>query len=155
MIQTIKETLLLLLVRVHIVGSVAGKLHEMSDILAHYHRSLLQILELLLELDYTLGYIMRSKSHLELILVHVVGFLMSFYLCIPSISCGAYQLVRSQHNLLSVVSLHNLELLLYSLESIIGVHGFHGVQEGCRLGPLEFPKLVFLLRLWCPCVLVP
>jgi hypothetical protein len=57
--------------------------------------SLLQILELLLELDNTLRYIMRAKSHLELILVDGVRFFMSFYICIPSISCRAYKLVRS------------------------------------------------------------
>jgi hypothetical protein len=58
--------------------------------------SLLQILELLfLELDNTLRYIMRAKSHLELIPVDGVRFFMSFYICIPSISCRAYKLVRS------------------------------------------------------------
>jgi hypothetical protein len=40
-IQTIEETLLLLLIGIHIIVSVAGKLHEMSDILAHHHGSLL------------------------------------------------------------------------------------------------------------------
>jgi hypothetical protein len=61
-----------------------GKLREMSDVLTQHHRSLLQILELLLELDYTLGYMMRSKSHLELIPVDAVGFFMSFYICITT-----------------------------------------------------------------------
>jgi hypothetical protein len=42
----------------------------------------LQILEfLLLELDYTLKYVMRSKSHLKLIPVDGVEFFMSFYMC--------------------------------------------------------------------------
>jgi hypothetical protein len=47
---------------------------------------LLQILELLLELDNTLRYVMRSESHLELIPVDGVRFLMSIYICIPPIS---------------------------------------------------------------------
>jgi hypothetical protein len=47
-IQTIEETLLLLLIGIHIVWSVAGKLYETSDILGHHHGSFLQILELLL-----------------------------------------------------------------------------------------------------------
>jgi hypothetical protein len=47
-IQTIEETLLLLLLGVRIIWSVAGKLCEMSDILIHHHGSLLQILKFLL-----------------------------------------------------------------------------------------------------------
>jgi hypothetical protein len=93
-IQFVEETLLFLFVGIHVVGSVAGKLHEMSDILAHRHVSLLQILEfLLLELDYTLRHMMRSKNHLKLISVDAFRFLMSCYICIPPIRCRAYQLV--------------------------------------------------------------
>jgi hypothetical protein len=66
-IQSIEETLLILLVCIHTTGSIAGKLREMSDILAHRHGSLLQILELLLKLDNALRYMMRVESHLELI----------------------------------------------------------------------------------------
>jgi hypothetical protein len=44
-IQSIKETLLLLLVCIHVVWSIAGKLRETSDILSYRHGSLLQILE--------------------------------------------------------------------------------------------------------------
>jgi hypothetical protein len=119
-LQTIEETHLLLLVGVCVIGTVAGKLHEMSDIFAHRHGSLLQILELLLlELDNTLGHVMRSKSHLKLIPIDVVEFFMSSYIGIPPINCGAYQLVQSQHDLLPVVPLHNLKLLLYNLELVI------------------------------------
>jgi hypothetical protein len=42
---------------------------------------------LLLELDDTLRYVMRAESHLELIPVDGVGFFVSFYMCIPPISC--------------------------------------------------------------------
>jgi hypothetical protein len=88
--------------------------------------------------------VMRSKSHLELIPIDAFGFYMSFNIRIPPISYGAYKLVRSQQDLLPVVALHNLKLLLYSLEPIISIHGFHGVQKGWWLGPLEFSKLVSL-----------
>jgi hypothetical protein len=89
-IQTIEETLFLLLIGIHAIGSVAGKLRETSGILAHRHRSLLHILEFLfLKLDNTLRYVMRSESPLELLLVDAFGFFMSFYVCIPPISCGA------------------------------------------------------------------
>jgi hypothetical protein len=47
-----------------------------------------------------------------------------------------------------------LKLLLYSLERVIGVHGFHQVRKGRRLGPLEFSKLVSLLLLLLRCLLV-
>jgi hypothetical protein len=58
-IQSIEETLLLLLVGMYIIWCIVGKLCKMSDILAHCHGSLLQILELLLiELDNTLRYVM-------------------------------------------------------------------------------------------------
>jgi hypothetical protein len=70
---------------------------------------------------------------------------------LPSL-CGAYQLVRSQHDLLHVVVLHNLKFLLYCLESVIIIHGLHGVEETRWLGPLEFSKLVPLL--WLQCMLV-
>jgi hypothetical protein len=73
-----------------------GKLRETSDILAHRHRSSLQILKLLLlKLDNTLRYMMRAESHLELIPIDGVGFFMSFYICISPISCRSYKLVQS------------------------------------------------------------
>jgi hypothetical protein len=89
------KTLFLLLISIHVIWSVVGKLCEISDILAHHRGSLLQILELLLELDYALRYVMREEGHLELIPVDGVGFFMSFYICIPIISCRVYKLVRS------------------------------------------------------------
>jgi hypothetical protein len=89
------ETLLLLLIDIHIIGSIARKLRETSDILAHRHGSLLQILELLLKLDNALRYVMRAESHLKLIPVDGVRFFMSFYICIPPINCRSYQLMRS------------------------------------------------------------
>jgi hypothetical protein len=79
---------LLLLVGVHIIGSVVGKLREMSGMLTHCHGSLLLIPELLLlELDNALRYVIRAEIDLELIPVDGVRFFMSFYLCIPPITC--------------------------------------------------------------------
>jgi hypothetical protein len=88
---------------------------------------------------------MRSESHLELIPLDGVRFFMCFYICVPPIS---------QHDLLPIVALHNLQLVLYYLELVIDIHGFHGVRESWRLGPLEFSKLVSLLRPWCLLVLL-
>jgi hypothetical protein len=73
-IQSIKETILLLLVSIHVIQSVAEKLHETSDIFTHCHGSLLQILELLLpELDKTLRYMMRTKAILNSFQLMVLG----------------------------------------------------------------------------------
>jgi hypothetical protein len=93
--QSVEEALLLLLIGIDIIGSIAGKLREMSDILAHHHGFLPQILELLLELYNTLMYIMRAESHLELIPVDDVEFFMSFYIHILLISHRSCELVRS------------------------------------------------------------
>jgi hypothetical protein len=110
---------------IHVIGSIAGKLRETSNILAHHHGSSLHFLEfLLLELDNTFKYVMRWESHLELIAVDAFEFFMSFYICIPPIRCRAHQLVSSQYYLHPVVALHNLKLLLYCLEPIIDVQGF-------------------------------
>jgi hypothetical protein len=85
---------LLLLIGIHIIGSISGKLREMGDILIHCHGSLLQILELLLpELDNALRYMIKEEIHLELIPVDGVRFFMSFYICISPISCRSYQLM--------------------------------------------------------------
>jgi hypothetical protein len=94
-LQSIEETLLLLLVGIQIIWSVAGKLCEMGGVLTHQYGSVFQIRELLLELDNTLRYVMRSESHLELILVDGVRFFMSFYIYIPPIRYRSYQLMRS------------------------------------------------------------
>jgi hypothetical protein len=40
-IQIVLETLMLLLISVHVIGSVVGKLREMTDILTHHHGSFL------------------------------------------------------------------------------------------------------------------
>jgi hypothetical protein len=36
---------------------------------------------------------MRSENHFELIPVDAIRFFMGFHICIPPISCGAYELV--------------------------------------------------------------
>jgi hypothetical protein len=64
----------------------------------------------------------------------------------PSSSIVLLSLVRVQLPLqvggafIPIVALHNLKLLLYSLESVIGIYGFYIVQKGQRLGHLEFSK---------------
>jgi hypothetical protein len=73
-----------------------GELHETNDILAHGHGSLLQIIKFLfLELEYSLGYMMRAKSSLEFILVDTFRFFMGIFICIPPIYNGSHKLVRS------------------------------------------------------------
>jgi hypothetical protein len=72
-LQSIEETLLVPLIGIHIIWSVAGKLREMGDVLTHRHESLLRILELLLELDNTLRYVMRLKAILNSFQLMVSG----------------------------------------------------------------------------------
>jgi hypothetical protein len=140
---------LLLLVGVHVIWSVARKLCEMSDILAHRHRSFLQILKfLLLKLDNTLGYMMRAESDLELIPIEGVRFFISFYICILPISYKSYQLVRSWCTL-SIVALDQLKFLLYRIEPVIGIRGFHRVRESRLLGALKVSKSIPRRRWRC------
>jgi hypothetical protein len=70
---------------------------------------------------------MRVKDILKLVPVDVTGFFMSFHVCITSVSCGTYELVGSQHDLLPVVALYNLKFLLYDLEQVISIHTLHAV----------------------------
>jgi hypothetical protein len=80
---------------------------------------------LLLELDDSLGYMMRLENHLELIPVDALWFLMCLYVCIPPVSCGTYELVRRQQDLLPIVALYNLKFLLYDLEPVVSIHRLH------------------------------
>jgi hypothetical protein len=93
--QIIEETLLLLLASVHIIGCIARKLCETSDILAHHHGSMFQILELLLELDNTLCHMVGTKSNPEFLSVDALRLLMRLHVGIPPVRRRAYQLVRS------------------------------------------------------------
>jgi hypothetical protein len=63
---------------------------------------------LFLELDYSLGYMMRVKSSLEFIPVVAVRFFMGIFICIPPIRSGSLKLVRLYQNLLSVATLDYL-----------------------------------------------
>jgi hypothetical protein len=72
---------------------------------------------------------MRAKDNLKLIPVDVVGFFMSFHVCIPLVSCRTYELMRSQRDLLLVVALYNLMFLLYDFELVVGIHRLHVVRE--------------------------
>jgi hypothetical protein len=119
----------------------------MSDILVHGHRSLLQIMKLLFpELDDSLGYMMKSENHVQLIPVDAPRFLVCLYVCIPPVSGETYEVVRGQQDLLPIVALHNLKFLLYDLEPII-IRWFHRVREAWWLGSLEISKQAPLLHI--------
>jgi hypothetical protein len=77
-----------LLISEYLVGSITRWLGEPSDVLIHYHGSLLQMLKLLLlELDHTLGNMVSSESNSELWPVNNLWFLMHFYISIPPVGC--------------------------------------------------------------------
>jgi hypothetical protein len=74
--------------------------------------------------------------------------LMGFNIGVPPICSRSNQLMCYKQNHFSVGALNNLQLLLDCLQPIIGIHWLDGVSECQRLGPLEFSKLVTLLKLW-------
>jgi hypothetical protein len=65
-IQCIEETFLLLLISVNLIGSIVRQLSELDDTLVHRQGSLLQILELLLQLDHSMGNMVSMKSSCKL-----------------------------------------------------------------------------------------
>jgi hypothetical protein len=85
---------------------------------------------------------MRAEGHFELIPVDGVGFFMSFYICIPPISCRAYKLVQSWQHSLSIVALDHLKFLLCSLEPIISIHRLNRVRESRWLGAMKVSKSI-------------
>jgi hypothetical protein len=93
--QAIQETFLLLLIRVDFMRGIARQLSEHSDILIHRHGPLFQILKLfLLQLDHSLGNMMRMESNSEFRPVDAFGFLMGFHIGIPPVGCRTRKLVR-------------------------------------------------------------
>jgi hypothetical protein len=86
-IQSSEETFLLFLISVSLIGSLARQLSEYGDVLIHRHGSLLQILELLLQLDHSLGNMVSTESSSKLRPVDALRFFMSFHVHIPPISC--------------------------------------------------------------------
>jgi hypothetical protein len=93
-IQTIQEALLLLLISVDLMGSIMRQVGELGDILIHRHGSLVQILELLLQLDHSLGNMVRTETSFKLGPVDALRLLMGFHISITPISYRSWQLVR-------------------------------------------------------------
>jgi hypothetical protein len=89
-IQTVEEAR-----RCPLRWSIARKPCEMSDILAHGHESLLQIIELILQFDYPLGYMLRAKCSIEFLTVDALCLFKGFNIGIPPISRRSHKLVRS------------------------------------------------------------
>jgi hypothetical protein len=91
--QAIQETFLLLLISVNFTRGIARQLSELGDILVHRHGPLFQILKLL-QLDNSLGNMMRMEKSSEFCPVDAFGFLMGFHVSIPPISYTTRKLVR-------------------------------------------------------------
>jgi hypothetical protein len=92
---------------------------------------------------------MRMETILELLPIDAFLFFMSFNICVPPICSGTHQLVQSKQNLLPIITLNHLQLFLNCLQLVINIRWFDRVRECWGLGPLEFPKFVTLLKLWC------
>jgi hypothetical protein len=140
MIQAIQKTVLLLFISVHFFWSIARQLSEHGNVLIHSHGPLFQILELLLQLNNPLGNMMCTKSSSEFQPVDALEFLMGFHISIPSVDCRTRKLVRGYQHLLTVVTLHHLQLLLNRLEPVISIHWLHIMRKGQRLSALKISK---------------
>jgi hypothetical protein len=93
-IHAIQKIVLLLLISVHFIWSIVRQLSELGDILVHIHGPLFQILELLVQLDNSLGNTMCIESSYKFWLVDAFGFLMGFHVSIPPVGCRTKKLVR-------------------------------------------------------------
>jgi uncharacterized membrane protein len=92
---------------------------------------------------------MRMETIFEFLPIDAFRFFMSSNISVPPICSGTHQLVRSKQNILPVIALNHLQLHLNCLQPVISIHWFNRVRECWGLSPLEFPKFVTLLRLWC------
>jgi hypothetical protein len=87
-IQTIQETLMLLLISVNLIGSIAKQLGKPGDVLIHRYGSLFQVLEfLILELDHTLGNMVSMKGNSKRRPIDTLKFFISLYIDIPLVAC--------------------------------------------------------------------
>jgi hypothetical protein len=93
-IQSIQKAILLLLISVHFIGSIARQLSKLGDILIHRHGPLFQILELLLQLDYSMGNMVCMQSSSKFWPLSALEFLMGFHVSIPLVICRTKKLVR-------------------------------------------------------------
>jgi hypothetical protein len=127
-----------------------GQLSEMSNILAHRHRPLLQVLKFfLLHLDNALGYMMQMECSTEFLPVSAVRLLMCINIHIPLVGWRSLKLVWGDQNHLSVVALHDLKFLFNGFKRFIGTHWLNRVWKCWWLGPLKLAKLVTGMRLQC------
>jgi hypothetical protein len=92
---------------------------------------------------------MSPEAVPELLPVDAFWLLVGFNISIPPICNRTFQLVRSKHNLLTVVALDHLQLFLNGLQPIISIHWLNEVRECRRFGPLKLSKFVTGLGLWC------
>jgi hypothetical protein len=93
-IQVILETFPLLLIGVDFKQGIARQLSELGDVLVHSHGPLFQILNLLLQLDNSLGKMMCMESSSKLWPVDALKFLMGFHISIPPVGYRTRKLVR-------------------------------------------------------------
>jgi hypothetical protein len=149
-IESIQKIVLFLFIRIHITRGVMGQFSEMSNVLAQWHRPLLQVLKFfLLHLDNASGYVMQTKCSPELLPIYVVGFLMCINIRIPPVGCRSLKLVWGEQNHLSVLALHDLKFLFNNFKPVIDIQWLNRVWEHWWLGPLKLTKLVTEMRLWC------
>ena len=136
------ETILLLLIRVHVISRITGQLSPTSKVLSDCHGSLFQIQEFsALQFDLSRRYMMVAEGSLEVCPTDVVGVVMCSCECGPPICCCSCQLVRGVKDSLSSTTLGDLQLALNVLQPVIGIKWLHSISEGGRLSAEKVTKL--------------
>jgi hypothetical protein len=80
------------------------------------------------------------KSSFELIPANIIGVEVGVLVSLPPIYCGSKQLVRCEHDLLTVRALRYLQLLLDRLQPVLCLHGILGLRESVGGGPQKFSQ---------------
>jgi hypothetical protein len=93
-VESIQKIVLFLFIRIHVTRGIMRQLDEMSNVLDHRHRPLLQVLKFFLfHLDNALGYVMQTEYGPEFLPIYAVGLLMCINIRIPLVGCRALELV--------------------------------------------------------------
>ena len=145
--QTIKETVPLLLICVGVMRGIPSQGVELVKILDHLHVVLLQIVELVpLHLDQSSWNVGLAELGSKLLPVHHVAFNLHCLNILPPCSCRTSEKVCCKANLLILTNSSNLQVVFNGAEPVVrikrcsalGEHGWVGILEVPQLGPWCF-----------------
>jgi hypothetical protein len=129
-IQPIQEYVLLLFIHIDVVHGVPQQLNEWVKVLIHIHAALLQVSELLShKLHSVTGHVVGTEMSLKLIPRNRIDVYVGVAAHLPPICCCSKELVHGKKDLIVIRALGYHELLLISLELILGLHGILSLRE--------------------------